>query len=519
MGDDVFHVSGRVVDSSTGRGAAGVRVEAWDRDLLIDDLIGSTETDENGQFQMRFDRSYFDELFVDRRPDLFFRVFRGEEPLDATDSPVIWDAGPETREVRIEVRLPRREPGDEEHGPPPPPRRRPHEEERREHEFEVALLREQLARLDPERWSEAMARKREMPRAPEVPHDPGPRHLAGHDEPGVFVADDGKHRVAVRRAENPHPGGSFGFVDAFATVEAKEDFLAGTLALRFDPDRLGTVTRSSLRLFHWNPEARRFSLVARSGPSDAGDYVFARVTRPGLYAVIGVNADPLLLPAARLICEAGVFARALPLAARSLVDDICTVILCAPELRESLDDPAVVDALLLEGARSGYPLPGGYRPPGGGSGGDLCDRCVGMGRLQLPECEILRPDPGRIVPCTSAWTSVGPANLSGCVKQVVVDPSNSDRLYCASANGGVWVLDQVSGYPLHAWRPLTDQVESLQTWAMALGASTPDVLYAAARGICVFRSDDRGSNWRTLEATRGWTVNRLLVHPADSETV
>lgn len=75
----MFSIIGKVLDRKTRRGAAGLRVEAWDKDRLYDDQVGSAVTDPQGVFRITFSESSFREFFGDRRPDLYFKVFRGAE--------------------------------------------------------------------------------------------------------------------------------------------------------------------------------------------------------------------------------------------------------------------------------------------------------------------------------------------------------------------------------------------------------------------------------------------------------
>lgn len=99
----VFEISGHIIDSKTKHGIKGLRVEVWDKDLFVSDLVGGTTTGDEGIFRMHFDESYFKELFLDRRPDLFFKVFRGGKLIKDTKDSVLWNVDREDIEMTIEV--------------------------------------------------------------------------------------------------------------------------------------------------------------------------------------------------------------------------------------------------------------------------------------------------------------------------------------------------------------------------------------------------------------------------------
>jgi hypothetical protein len=73
---DVWVARGRVVDER-GEGIGGLVVSLFDRDLIFDDRLGTTQTDENGEFIITYRTADFQDLF-DAHPDLYLKILDAE---------------------------------------------------------------------------------------------------------------------------------------------------------------------------------------------------------------------------------------------------------------------------------------------------------------------------------------------------------------------------------------------------------------------------------------------------------
>lgn len=78
-----------VVSAPAGLPFAQLRVEAWDRDLKIRAPLGTAATDANGAFVIKIDERVLRDL-TSRLPDVYFKVFRGDQQVADTRSTVLW---------------------------------------------------------------------------------------------------------------------------------------------------------------------------------------------------------------------------------------------------------------------------------------------------------------------------------------------------------------------------------------------------------------------------------------------
>ena len=83
MSDQIFHITGRIIDRQTRLGLARLRVEAWDKDQQLDDRLGWAVTDGEGVFRITFAESpTFMDALQDRLPDVYFKIFCANEDLE-----------------------------------------------------------------------------------------------------------------------------------------------------------------------------------------------------------------------------------------------------------------------------------------------------------------------------------------------------------------------------------------------------------------------------------------------------
>jgi hypothetical protein len=74
MNDYTEIVKGRIVASDGGAPVEGAVVEVWDKDMLIDDYLGTATTDQDGRFQVDFTWAEYKDTVFDGRPDIFLKV-------------------------------------------------------------------------------------------------------------------------------------------------------------------------------------------------------------------------------------------------------------------------------------------------------------------------------------------------------------------------------------------------------------------------------------------------------------
>lgn len=105
------------------------------------------------------------------------------------------------------------------------------------------------------------------------------------------------------------------------------------------------------------------------------------------------------------------------------------------------------------------------------------------------------------------WQELGPGNIGGRTRALVIHPTEHDIMYAAGVAGGVWKSDNAG----ESWQPLSDLATNLAVTTLTLDPANPDTIYAgtgegffnsdALRGDGIFKSTDAGITWEQIEST------------------
>ncbi len=127
------------------------------------------------------------------------------------------------------------------------------------------------------------------------------------------------------------------------------------------------------------------------------------------------------------------------------------------------------------------------------------------------------------------WQSLGPGNVGGRTRALLIDPVNTDVMYAAAVAGGIWKTTNGGT----SWAPLNDFLANIAVTCMAFDPSDSNTIYAGTgegyfnadgvRGAGIFKTTDAGLHWTRLAATASnsnfFFINDVVVSPANGQHV
>jgi hypothetical protein len=125
-----------------------------------------------------------------------------------------------------------------------------------------------------------------------------------------------------------------------------------------------------------------------------------------------------------------------------------------------------------------------------------------------------------------AWSWIGPGNIGGRTRALIVHPTITSTIFAGSVGGGIWKTTNGGA----TWNPVDDFMANLAVSSMLFHPIDPSIMYAGTgegffnidslRGAGVFKSIDGGSTWAQLPATAPTAgfldfafVNELAISP------
>ncbi len=136
----------------------------------------------------------------------------------------------------------------------------------------------------------------------------------------------------------------------------------------------------------------------------------------------------------------------------------------------------------------------------------------------------------------NAWTWLGPGNVGGRIRSIIIHPDDPNRMWVGSVSGGLWYTENAGG----RWDPVDDFLPNLAITCMVMNWKKTKIMYAgtgegaffliddgssnsaAMRGAGIFRSTDGGRTWTQLDSTAGpeWhSVSRIAISPKKHKTM
>jgi photosystem II stability/assembly factor-like uncharacterized protein len=394
---------------------------------------------------------------------------------------------------------------------------------------ELDRLTDQLARLK-------RAREQNAPK-PRSGYDiGGPLAGAGMEVVGLDPTD------AIEISPGRRPRGSiksWGLSTHCVRVTSELPFPRARIRFVLPSRTLKKLYPGTIVAARWTPLDQRFRLVPASGYSESGRYVYAQITRPGIYAAIGLPRDPRLWLALQVLNALRPWACAVKEGGAAICGPVLDALLRQPLLDQVSRDGALRDAFAFRATD----FPANTREalddlvPSGGKLEDVIDRLPELDLLEAfggPN-RLMRPMPEPRLPDAwpmprGRWQSLGPDTVTGRIKCLAVHPEHGEIVYAGAAGGGVWKT--VDGG--RNWAPTMHDEPSLAIGGLALAPSNPEIVYAATgewtgnkerpttpsgMGAGVMRSADGGRCWEKCGPIESFLCTGMAIHPDDPDCV
>lgn len=147
----------------------------------------------------------------------------------------------------------------------------------------------------------------------------------------------------------------------------------------------------------------------------------------------------------------------------------------------------------------------------------------------LPLFNIATGQPTQgLAPEAAPWVELGPSNVGGRTRALLIDPSTPTTMYAGAVAGGVWKSTNSGA----SWSLTDDFMENLAVNSLAFDPANSSIIYAgtgegvfnadAVRGRGIFKSTNAGASWTHLtntDTSNFYYVMDIVVSPNNSNHV
>lgn len=123
------------------------------------------------------------------------------------------------------------------------------------------------------------------------------------------------------------------------------------------------------------------------------------------------------------------------------------------------------------------------------------------------------------------WRQLGPANMSGRIVALAVNPHDYGNYWVATASGGV--LKTINGGTTYTHQ--FDRENTVSIGHLALAPSNPDILWvgtgesnprnSVSYGDGVYKSTDGGETWTNMGLRKTFQIGQIAIHPTNPDIV
>jgi uncharacterized protein (TIGR03437 family) len=153
----------------------------------------------------------------------------------------------------------------------------------------------------------------------------------------------------------------------------------------------------------------------------------------------------------------------------------------------------------------------------------------------VSECENLTSplSAAEMAPNAATWTPLGPGNIGGRTRAILINPQDPNVMFAAGVSGGVWKTSNGG----QSWAPIADLIGNITVSSMVMEPGNPNTIYVGTgegvvvteldtqgdfRGAGIFKTTDGGANWTRLDSTKNedfFYVNDLVISPNEKNRI